>query len=172
MLMSKYRKFIMCITTFILALSPIYGTEEKILFKNILDELKEDRWREVVESIEYEEYVEVDCELTFYTSLAVCNSAENVGKNAIGGYLTETSIAIPRNSMPFGTKVEIDGYGVRYADDVGHKDYIKIKEDGTYRFDIFIPRLDGESDETYHKRIMNMGRVRTTAKIYLYGEDE
>lgn len=111
------------------------------------------------------EYRTVNCELTFYTDLAVCNGS-NAGKNAIGGYLSKTSIAIPRKSMPFGTKIDLGEYGIRYADDVGSPKYIKIKDDGTYIFDVFMPRIKGESDKQYKDRIMSYGRVKTTAKIY------
>lgn len=111
----------------------------------------------------------VSAELTFYTSLASCNGEANVGRNAIGGFLSSTSIAIPRGSMPFGTHIYIEGVGMRIADDVGHPNYIRIKDDGTYIFDIYCPRLNGENDDDYKSRIMSYGRVKTKARIYDFG---
>ena len=118
---------------------------------------------------EKKEYIEVKAICTFYTSLASCNG-DNAGRNAIGGYLSETSIAIPRKSMPYGTMIEVKGVGVRYADDCGSKKHIRIMEDGTYRFDVYVSRIKGESDSQYKKRVTNYGKFETTAKIY-YAKD-
>lgn len=115
-------------------------------------------------------YVEVPCELTFYTDMAICNG-QNAGKNAIGGVLSQTSIAVPsidgKPIIPYGTRIDIGSqYGMRIADDTGNEKYIRVKKDGTIIFDVFIPRLKGENDRDYKARIMNMGRIKTTAKIY------
>lgn len=133
-----------------------------------------DRWS-IEENIGYE----VDALLTFYTDLASCNSYENKGKNAIGGYLTKTSIAIPRKSMPFGSEITLSSlpnslvsdYGdsvtyKRIADDVGSTKYIKINSNGSYRLDVFCPRLYGETDREYKARINSYGVHSTTAIIY------
>ena len=120
---------------------------------------------------EKKEYIEVKAICTFYTSLASCNG-DNLGLTASGKYLSNTSIAIPRKSMPYGTKIEVEGIGTRYADDCGSTKHIRIMEDGTYRFDVYMPRIKGESDSQYKKRVVSYGKLETTAKIYYVKESE
>lgn len=127
---------------------------------------------------------EVECELSFYTSLSECNSDINVGKTATG-YLKNTSIAIPRGSMPYGSLViledlpnQLEGdYGAntiyeRIADDCGSPSHIRIKNNGVYRFDVYCPRLESETETQYKSRINSYGKFKTKAKIIIDIERE
>lgn len=117
-------------------------------------------------------YKIINVELTFYTSLASC-CGNNLGITASGVKLNNMTIAVPRkvnSTKPmynFGTIIEINGYGKKRVEDTGNPKYLKIKPDGRIIIDIFIPREQGESDVEYRKRILNMGRVHTTAKVYV-----
>lgn len=133
-----------------------------------MNKMTSDRWNIIDDT---EEYIEVKAICTFYTSLESCNGSGNSGKNAVGGCLNKTSIAIPRNSMPYGTVIEIDKIGTKVADDCGNGKYIKINEDGSYRFDIYVPRLHGENDKEYKERVLMIGKLETMAKIYYTGND-
>lgn len=121
---------------------------------------------------ELPQYVEFDVELTYYTSLPVCNG-EWAGVTASGVLLNPMTVAVPRPPdsnkpmIPYGTEMEIDGLGKRIAQDTGSRKYIKVKADGTMILDVFVPRNKGESDYTYKKRIMSMGRTKTKARIYI-----
>lgn len=122
----------------------------------------------IVENISYTEY---NVELTFYTDTYSCNGRFDK-LTASGALLNPSTIAVPRQSsnnrpiFPFGTKVEIEGIGTRYVQDTGSRNYIKIKSDGTIILDVFVPRIAGESDSQYLKRVRNMGRVKSVAKFY------
>ena len=119
-----------------------------------------------------ENYKTINVECTFYTSLSVCNGDSNC-LTASGEYLNSKTIAVPRQDgstnpiYPFGTKVEIKGYGEKLVQDTGNPKYLKIKDDGTVIVDIFIPKESNESNSQYLQRVRNMGRVQTTAKVYL-----
>lgn len=125
-------------------------------------------------------YESIKVVVSYYTSLAGENGGY-AGLNAIGGELSETSIAIPRpnsNSLiQYGTVIEFDDLGEAYmedyngnhltrvADDTGNPNHIYIKGDGTYRVDVFCPRLKGESDSEYKQRVLKYGKHRTTARV-------
>lgn len=118
------------------------------------------------------DYIEIRCELTFYTSLASC-CGDSDCLTASGVEVNPLTLAVPRKDnskkpvFPFGTKVVIDGYGEKIVQDTGNPKYLKIKEDGTYIFDVYVPREQSESDEQYRQRVLEMGRVESKAKVYL-----
>ena len=139
-----------------------------------LNEMAKERYTKIIHKEENDiiNYKEINCELTFYTSLASCNGDSSC-LTASGEYLNSKTIAVPRQNdstkpiYPFGTKVEIEGYGEKLVQDTGNPSYLKIKDDGTVIIDVFIPRINGESDNQYLQRVSDMGRVQTTAKVYL-----
>lgn len=143
-------------------------------FVSAHQEIVQDEEVEPEEIIEEKNYIEIKCELTFYTDLASCNG-DNSKLTASGAKLNNKTLAVPRKKdstkpvFPFGTKVEIDGYGERTVEDTGNPKYLKQKSDGTYIFDVFMARNKGETDKQYKARIMSYGRVQTTAKVYLEG---
>ena len=138
------------------------------------NEIMKERYTEVVHKAENDtiNYKKIKCELTFYTDTASCNGSSSC-LTASGEYLNTKTIAVPRQEnstkpiYPFGTKVEIEGYGEKLVQDTGNPNYLKIKNDGTVIIDVFIPRNSGESDGQYLQRVRSMGRVQTTAKVYL-----
>ena len=138
--------------------------------------LQQEEVAEVIEPVAEEPYYkEIQCELTYYTSLASCNG-DSLGLTASGVELNNMTIAVPRKQdstkpvFPFGTKIVIEGLGERIVQDTGNPKYLKIKSDGTYILDVYVPRNKGESDSAYRKRVLALGRVVTTAKVYLEKE--
>lgn len=132
---------------------------------------------------ENKDYVTIDIIVSYYTSVEEENGNGLEGRNAIGGYLSNTSIAIPRvteNSIvKYGSVIEFEDLGEAYmkdyngkylkriADDCGSPKHIRIREDGVYRMDIYCQRLPNESRSQYIKRVNNYGKYKTTAKVYL-----
>lgn len=113
-------------------------------------------------------YKEVNVRVSFYTSLASENGGYE-GMNAISGKLKLGSISAPK-SVPFGSKISIAemqnhlGITEFTVDDRGGA--IFIRDDGTYKLDVYVPKKQGESDNEYFKRVNSMGIVNTKAKIY------
>lgn len=126
-----------------------------------------DRWFAIIEEEEENNYVEINVEISFYTALIEENSSLG-GIDAQGNTLTWGTIAVPR-SVELGTKFEIEGYeGTTFvARDRGSVKHIRIKEDGTYRIDLFCPRKQGESDTQYWERVNAYGKITRTAKMYI-----
>lgn len=128
-----------------------------------------DRWFNVVgeeEKIE-EKHIEIDVEISFYTSLVEENTVLG-GIDAQGNPLVWGTLAVPR-SVELGTKFEIEGYeGTTFvARDRGSVKHIRIKEDGTYRIDLFVPRKQGENDSQYWTRVNNYGKIKRKAKMFI-----
>lgn len=113
-------------------------------------------------------YKEVNVRVSFYTSLASENGGY-AGMNAINGKLKLGSISAPKG-VPFGSIISIPkmqsylGITDFKVDDRGGAIY--IRDDGTYKLDVYVPRKQGESDTEYFNRVNNMGIVNTKAKIY------
>lgn len=115
------------------------------------------------------EYIEVDCEITFYTSL-LCENTHYGAVDAQSNPLKWGTIAIPRD-YELGTKFEFDGIdGTFTGTDRGSKKHIKVKSNGVIRIDMFVPRNKGESDDSYYERVNNYGRFKTKGRI-LIGQD-
>lgn len=143
-------------------------------------EMKEEE-RQKSNQIKKKNYIDIDVEVTYYTGLASENGSKNAGKNAIGGYLSNTSIAIPRKDdlVKYGTKIEFSNLGKKYmddyngkhliriADDCGRPKHIRVREDGVYRMDVYCPRIGNETDDEYWSRVDSYGKYKTTAKVYL-----
>lgn len=117
--------------------------------------------------------------VSYYTYLPQC-TGNGLGITASGKKISETSVAIPRKDdvLKFGTKIEFKNlaakymedyegkYLIRIADDTGNPSHIRKMEDGTYRLDVFCPRLPNETDVDYHKRVNTYGKTKTTIKVY------
>ncbi len=128
------------------------------------DNIRHMRQQVMKERYEVQNKTPIDIELTFYTGL-VCENTIHGAVDAIGNDLEYGTIAIPRD-FEIGTQFEIDGYdGVFTGTDRGSVHHIKVKDDGTIRLDMFIPRNDGESDNAWWARVNAMGRVNTKGYI-------
>lgn len=148
----------------------LIGGEQVVYAENIQakEQIGYERYYGIIEKTEEEKkYVEIDVEISFYTSLQEENSPHG-GIDAQGNQLVWSTIAVPR-SVSLGTKFEIEGYeGTTFvARDRGSVKHIRIKEDGTYRIDMFIPRKSGETDREYWLRTNNYGKIKRTAKMYI-----
>lgn len=115
-------------------------------------------------------YKDVTLTITFYTSLESENGKGRANMNAIGGKLVANqSIAAPRD-IPFGSVLEIEGYGNRIVDDRGSKKYIKwLNSEKTHmKVDLYVARNSGETDSQYWQRVNNMGVIKNVkAKLYI-----
>lgn len=87
--------------------------------------------------------------LTFYTSLAEENSGYT-GLNANGSLLEYGQVA--NNILPQGTIIKLEDIGVFTVYDKGGDNFNTIN-----RLDVFIPRNDGETDDVYKERVINLG---------------
>lgn len=117
--------------------------------KEISKEEKELNYWSEVTGEEVSKVTEIECKLSFYTSLARENSGfENL--TASGSSLYPGVIA--NNMYPFGTDIYIEGFGVCQVMDRGGKGL------STYNnFDVYIPRNYGENDLDYYNRVNDMG---------------
>lgn len=102
-------------------------------------------------------YTQVTFQLSFYSDLNCENGYGNL--TASGKRLTPGMIA--NNFLPFGTKVYLEGYGVKTVEDVGSSRYFY----DVSKVDVFVPRYYGESVGSYYRRVNNMGRRNVTGYI-------
>lgn len=141
---------------------------------------------EVLEEYEVEEvvyvepdYVTINVVVSYYTGVEEENGKGYAGRNAIDGYLSSTSVAIPRNGIiKYGMKLEFENLGEKYmkdyngqfleriADDCGSPQHIRVREDGIYRMDIYCPEIAGETEEQYKIRVNNYGKYETICKVF------
>ena len=115
---------------------------------------------------ESKKYIEINCELSFYTTLNCENGYGAV--DAQGNSLKFGTIAIPRE-INLGTKFSFDYFGdmIFTGTDRGSKNHIRITENGIYRIDVCIERPNGYSDYQYWEYVNNMGKIKTKGKMYL-----
>lgn len=95
--------------------------------------------------------------ISFYTDLTIENSKYGA-VNARGERLQDGMIA--NNILSLGAKVLIDNK-LHYVADRGSNKYFY----DVAMIDVFVPRIPGESDNTYYKRVNNMGRVQKEGYI-------
>lgn len=170
MLLSKPKKFVLTMLVVFIC-TTLVQTVSANDYRNEVDLNKMAMDRYNIEEVEEEKYKEIRIECTYYTSLASCNS-NDLGITASGKKLNTMTIAVPRKvgskkpMYPFGTKIYIEGIGDRLVEDTGNPKYLKVKEDGTVIIDVYVPRNKGETDSQYRRRVLNMGRFTTTAKVY------
>ncbi|MBC6695230.1 hypothetical protein H9L25_00360 [Terrisporobacter mayombei] len=117
--------------------------------KEISKEEKELNYWSKVTGENVTKVTEIECKLSFYTSLARENAGyENL--TASGSALYPGVIA--NNMYPFDTDIYIEGFGICQVKDRGGKGL------STYNnFDVYIPRNYGESDLDYYDRVNDMG---------------
>lgn len=162
MLLSKPKKIALALLTTIVLVQSVsandYRTEEEV------NQMCIDRYD--IEEVQEEEYIEIECELSYYTTL---NSENGYGAiDAQGNSLKFGTIAIPRE-IDLGTEFSFDVFeGVRFTGtDRGSKKHIRITSDGIYRMDVCIERNKGETDEQYWSRVNALGKTKTKGKMYI-----
>lgn len=125
--------------------------EQQLLFKN--QKLKDNKSLSRGGSEEYD----MTFELTFYTGL----KRENSELGAIGSRNNKLfDGCVSNNVLNYGTKIKLQGWGYVEVLDCGSDEF-----DSPHRLDIFVPRIDGESDRQYYRRVQSMGRVKVLGKI-------
>lgn len=168
--MRNSRKAKALIVTTLLLTNGVTTNANNDIPTEISQQIGYDRWFNVIESVDKNDgkkFVEINVEISFYTSLIEENTSLG-GIDAQGNPLTWGTIAVPR-SVALGTKFEIEGYeGTTFvARDRGSVKHIRIKEDGTYRIDMFIPRKKGENNNQYWQRVNAYGKIKRKAKMYI-----
>ena len=107
-------------------------------------------------------YSEITFEVSFYSDLNCENGFGNItatGKTLEGGM-------IANNFLEFGTKIYIEGLGLKTVEDRGSKKYFNAIN----KIDVFVPRINGESDSEYYKRVNSLGRKNIDGYILFNGE--
>ena len=107
-------------------------------------------------------YSKITFEVSFYSDLNCENGFGNItatGKTLEGGM-------IANNFLEFGTKVYIEGLGLKTVEDRGSKKYFNAIN----KIDVFVPRNNNESDSEYYKRVNNLGRKNIDGYILFIGE--
>ena len=97
------------------------------------------------------EYMEFT--LTFYTTIECGGDISCEGKRL-------TQMVIANNVRPLGQKIELEGYGTLEVRDRGSKIFNRDTV-----LDIFLPRLNGESDYQYQKRARDLGRIKVKGRV-------
>ena len=110
----------------------------------------DERQREIEREIE-SEYIEFT--LTFYTTVECGGNISCEGKRL-------TQMVVANNVRPLGQKIELEGFGTLEVRDRGSKIFNKNNV-----LDIFLPRLQGESDKQYTKRARDLGRVKVKGRV-------
>ncbi len=100
--------------------------------------------------IKIEKLIPVTWEVSYYTSLN-CENSKHGAVTATGENLRYGFVA--NNHLKFGTKILVDG-NLKVVKDRGSNKYFS----NSNAIDVFVPRLDRESDYKYYKRVNNMGR--------------
>lgn len=101
-------------------------------------------------------------EVAFYSDLNCENGFGNI--TATGEVLEDGVIA--NNFLDFGTKVYIEGLGVKTVKDRGSKKYFY----DVSKIDVFVPRNNNESDYEYYERVNSMGRKKVNGYILYFSE--
>jgi len=90
-------------------------------------------------------------EITWYTDLngSVTSSGQHVRSNGCAS-----------NTIPKGTHIKLEGFGEITVNDCGGSDL-----NSSNRLDMFLVRLQGESDRSYNERAVRLGRTEVRGRI-------
>ena len=139
-----------------------YTQEDKLEIEEndpIVDKINELR---SITGIDLIGYSKVTFEVSFYSDLNCENGFGNI--TATGKTLEDGMIA--NNFLEFGTKIYIEGLGLKTVEDRGSKKYFNAIN----KIDVFVPRINGESDSEYYKRVNSLGRKNIDGYILFNGE--
>lgn len=110
--------------------------------------------------------IEVNLVITYYTSLT-CENGPWGAVDAQQNPLIHTTVAVPRD-IPLGTTFTIEGDETIYvARDRGSRKHIKWIDSDTMKIDMFVPRNSGEDDDSYYRRVNNLGITKVKGRYYL-----
>lgn len=101
----------------------------------------------------------ITCKIYHYTSLA----SENGG---YGGYCSLgklNSQTIANNYWALGRNIYIEGYSMKKVRDRGGKGL-----NSPYKLDVYVPRIKGESNRQYKRRVNRMGVKKRTCYVIYY----
>ena len=104
-----------------------------------------------IEKQKESEYIEFT--LTFYTSVECGGNISCEGKRL-------TQMIVANNVRPLGQKIELEGYGTLEVRDRGGDNFFN-----PFRLDVFLPRLQGESNKQYQKRARDLGRIKVKGRV-------
>lgn len=132
----------------------------------LIEYWKSDEWEKLQEwryfkrtyGVDIDKAVKLTFHLSFYTDL---NCENGYGNLTASGKTLHTGM-IANNFLPFGTKVYLEGYGMKTVEDRGSKKYFNT----VHKIDVFVPRYSGESEGAYYRRVNNMGRKTVTGYLF------
>ena len=127
------------------------GMVQDIRLKNFMEQYE--KQKELEEQKKNEPQLQTFV-LTYYGLLSSeCGNTKGI--TASGKRISRGMIASPPQ-LKFGTKIMIEG-NEYVVEDRGSSKYIKVNNDGSIRLDVYLPKIDGESDNEYYKRIQSKG---------------
>lgn len=127
---------------------------------------KSDEWKELEEwryfkrtyGLDIDKATKMTFHLSFYSDLNCENGYGNL--TASGKILRDGMVA--NNFLPFGTKIFLEGHGMKTVEDRGSKKYFNTIQ----KLDVLVPRYGGESEGAYYRRVNNMGRKSVTGYLF------
>lgn len=100
----------------------------------------------------------VTCKIYYYTSLASENGGY-AGRCSLGKLNSQT---VANNYYPLRQRMYIEGLGYKTVRDRGGRGL-----NTRFKLDVYVPRIKGESNKRYYRRVNNMGvRKRTVYLLY------
>ena len=95
----------------------------------------------------------IDFTLTFYTTVECGGNIDCMGRKL-------TFMCVASNVYKNGTMIELGQFGTLEVRDKGGSNF-----SSPFRLDVFLPRLQGESDYQYQKRARDLGRVKVKGRV-------
>jgi 3D (Asp-Asp-Asp) domain-containing protein len=103
----------------------------------------------------------VDYDTTFICSFYSGLNCENSKHGAIGSRGVKLfDGVVASNVISYGTYIKLQGWGAVQVLDSGGSHF-----DSPNRLDIYVPRIEGESDNQYYKRVQKLGKIKIQGKI-------
>lgn len=146
--------------------NPFITKTKKLKLENDKKKTEEERLKNQKELEEQKKSIKESHEQTFiltYYGLLESECGKIDGITASGKRITDGMIASPPQ-LKFGTKIIIEGKEY-VVEDRGSSKYIKINNDGSIRIDVYLPKLNNETDKDYLNRIENKGVKRVQGYI-------
>ena len=91
--------------------------------------------------------------LTFYTTVECGGDIDCMGRKL-------TFMCVASNVYKNGTMIELGQFGTLEVRDKGGSSFSKNN-----RLDVFLPRLNGESNRQYQQRARDLGRIKVKGRV-------